>query len=127
MNSHKLPFATIDIIRDDIAEVRINDGFEMDEKTVEQYHSFLLSHLHAPFSLLINKVNAYSYSFGAQEKLATIKEIRAMAVVTYSQGSKDTTELLASIPRNTEWNLNMFSDRTKALNWLLSQQNKTAK
>jgi len=122
MDLHELPFAKIIILRDDIAEVMINDGVKMDVGMVEQYHDFLLSHLRAPFSLLINKVNAYTYDFEAQEKLATLKEINAMAVVAYNRVTKITTETLASFPRDVKWNLRIFPNRDEALAWLLSEQ-----
>jgi len=122
MDLHELPFAKIIILRDDIAEVMINDGVKMDVEMVEQYHDFLLSHLRAPFSLLINKVNAYTYDFEAQEKLAILKEINAMAVVAYNRVTKITTETLASYPRDVQWNLEIFPNRDEALEWLISQQ-----
>jgi len=122
MDLHELPFAKIIILRDDIAEVMINDGVRMDTAMVEAYHDFLLSHLHAPFSLLINKINSYTYDFHAQEKLATLKEINAMAVVAYNRVTRITTETLASYPRDVKWNLEIFSNRGEALAWLISQQ-----
>ena len=122
MDLYELPFAKIIILRDDIAEVMINDGVEMNVGMVEQYHSFLLSHLQAPFSLLINKVNSYTYDFHAQEELATLKEIKAMAVIANNRVTKITTETLASFPRDVEWNLKIFSNRDEALVWLFSQQ-----
>lgn len=125
MDLHELPFAKIIILRDDIAEVMINDGVRMNEEMVEQYHDFLLSHLRAPFSLLINKINSYTYDFHAQEKLATLKEINVMAVVAYNRVTKLTTETLASYPRDVQWNLEIFSNRDEALAWLLSEQGKT--
>ena len=125
MDLHELPFAKIIILRDDIAEVMINDGVRMNEDMVEQYHEFLLSHLRAPFSLLINKINSYTYDFHAQEKLATLKEINAMAVVAYNRVTKLTTETLASYPRDVKWNLKIFSNRDDALAWLLSEQGET--
>ena len=125
MDLHELPFAKIIILRDDIAEVMINDGVRMNEEMVEQYHDFLLSHLRAPFSLLVNKINSYTYDFHAQEKLATLKEINAMAVVAYNRVTKITTETLASYPRDVKWNLEIFSNRDDALDWLLSEQGKT--
>jgi len=125
MALHKLPFGNIDIIREDIAEVVIYDGIELDEEMVEQYHSFLLQHLQAPFSLLINRINGYSYTFNALLKLDTLVEINALAVVTYSQDSKATEQLLASYPRHVEWNMSIFSNRDLALNWLISEQSKT--
>ena len=122
MDLYELPFAKIIILRDDIAEVMINEGIQMDLKMVQQYHDFLLSHLHPPFSLLINKVNAYTYDFDAQEQLATLKEINAMAVVAYNRVTRIVTETLASYPRDVQWNLKIFSNREEALSWLLEQQ-----
>ncbi len=124
MDLHELPFAKIIILRDDIAEVIINEGVEMDAKMVDQYHDFLLAHLQPRFSLLINKVNSYAYDFNAQKNLATLKEINAMAVVTYDRIAKITTESLASFPRDVDWNIKLFSDRDAALAWLLSEQEK---
>ncbi|RKZ63340.1 MAG: hypothetical protein DRQ44_10170 [Gammaproteobacteria bacterium] len=122
MDLYTLPYAKIIILHDNIAEVIINDEVKMDLKMVEHYHEFLLSHLASPFSLLINKINSYTYDFDAQLKLATLKEINAMAVVAYNQITKITTESLASYPRSKEWNLKVFSNRDDALSWLLSEQ-----
>jgi len=127
MELHELPFAKVIVLRDDIAEVMINDGVIMDIAMVEQYHDFLLTHLRAPFSLLVNKVNAYSYDFNAQEKLATLKEINAMAVVAYNRVTEITTEILASYPRNVKWNLRIFSNRDDALAWLFTEQESSHK
>jgi len=122
VNSYELPFAQINILREDIAEVIINDGVEMDLNMVDQYHDFLLSHMQSPFSLLVNKVNPYTYNFHAQRKLATLKEINAMAVVAYNRVSELSTESLASIKRDIKWNLRIFSNRDGAYSWLISEQ-----
>ena len=45
MNVHELSFSKIILLSESIAEVIINEGVELDEKMVEQYHEFLLSHL----------------------------------------------------------------------------------
>ena len=121
MESFKLPFAEIKVIHHNIAEVIIDEGIEMDLSIVKQYHDFLLTHLSAPFSLLINKINAYSYTFEAQVELATLKEINAMAVVTYNNQTKAATQYLAKLPRDKPWHLEMFTDRSIALNWLTQQ------
>ncbi len=124
MDLHELSFAKIILLHDDVAEVMINDGVEMNEEMVKQYHDFLISHLQPPFSLLINKINSYTYDFQAQLQLATIKEINAMAVVSYNRATKITTETLASYPRSETWNLQVFSYRSDALDWLLDEQKK---
>ena len=122
----ELPFAKIIILHDDIAEVIVNDGIEMDARMVEQYHDVLLLHLHSPFSLLINKINAYSYDFQAQIKLATLTEINAMGVVAYNRASELSAESLALYPQCQKWNLKIFSNRDDALAWLLLVQKSSA-
>ncbi len=122
MEVHRLPFATINILQDDIAEVIINEGIEMDLEMVGQYHDFLLNHLHHPFSLLINKLNSYTYDFQAQQKLATLDEINCMAVVVYTDIARESTSNLASFPRETQWNMQIFYDRNDGLNWVKLQQ-----
>jgi hypothetical protein len=105
-------------LQDNLAEVIINQGVEMTGDMVDEYHDFLRSHLVAPFSLLVNKVNAYSYDFDAQKKLATIPEIERMAVVAYKPSTVNVTELLTKLPREREWKLKIFAERDAALAWL---------
>jgi hypothetical protein len=126
MDLHELPFAKIIVLDEDLAEVLIDEGVEMNTAMVAAYHDFLLTHLQAPFSLLINKINAYTYDFEAQGSLATLEQINAMAVVTYNRISMISTEALASMPRSKEWNLRIFSDRDVALAWLRSEQIRVA-
>ena len=126
MDLHELPFAKIIVLDKDLAEVLIDDGVEMNTAMVAAYHDFLLAHLQAPFSLLINKINAYTYDFEAQGSLATLEQINAMAVVTYNRISMISTESLAAMPRSKEWNLRIFSDRDEALAWLRSEQIRVA-
>ena len=122
MDLHELPFAKIILLQADIAEIIVDEGISMDLDMVNQYHSFLLEHLTAPFSLLINKINSYTYDFEAQLKLGTLDEINAMAVVSYNRITTITTERLASYPRDKEWNLKVFPNRTEALDWLHKEQ-----
>lgn len=123
MEIFELGFAKIIRLRDDIAEVIVAQNVEMNEATVDLYHAFLIAHLRGPFSLLINKLNAYTYSFDAQMKLATITQIHAMAVVAYNRKSMLSTQSLSNdLPRETKWNLQLFSEREPALAWLIAEQ-----
>ena len=82
---------------------------------VKQYHEFLLSHLVSPFSLLINKVNGYTYDFDAQVNLATLEEINAMAVVAYTRSTKISTESDMSLNCSTHtYTLSLLSPITLA-------------
>lgn len=121
MELHDLAFAKIILLREDLAEVIVNEGVEMDVAMVEQYHDFLLKHLSAPFSLLVNKVNSYTYNFDAQQKLATLEQIDRMAVVAYDRVTEISTKYLASLPRTVNWNLKVFASRDEAYKWLTQE------
>lgn len=121
MDLYELRFGKIILLSSNVAEVIINDGVEMNEAMVNEYHEFLIAHLQAPFSLLVNKINSYSYDFAAQMNLATIEQIRAMAVVAYNRITEYTTESLIATPRKAEWNIKIFSSRETALQWLVSE------
>ena len=128
IQSYQLPYAKINILSESIAEVIINEHVEMTLDMVNHYHEFLLTHLVSPFSLLINKINSYTYDFEAQLNLATLKEINVMAVVAYSRTTVVSTESLnSSIPRTVDWKLQIYSNRDEALNWLELEQIKLTK
>lgn len=118
MQEYELNFARIIVHDEHLAEVIINDGIEMDMDIVEAYHTFLQSHLKAPFSLLINKINSYSYSFEAQQNIVCIPEIDRMAVLVYRKSTLASTESLISMPRKQPWNIKVFANYEEAWSWL---------
>ncbi len=122
MKEYQLSFGKILLLREDIAEVIVDEGIEMDTTMVDEYHQFLLSHLKAPFSLLVNKVHSYTYTFEAQSKLAELDEINVMAVVSYNKTTQSATQFLATFPREKPWNLEIFPDRLSALAWIEAKQ-----
>ncbi len=119
---YKLSFGTIITINNHLAEVIIDEGIEMDEHLVDAYHDFLLSHLKAPFSLLINKKNSYSYTFEAQKIIANLEEIDNMAVLVGTLGSTLATKTIISLKERK--NIKIFVDRVEALDWLNDQKHK---
>jgi len=119
---YRLSFGTIITINDHLAEVIIDEGVELDEHLVDAYHDFLLSHLKAPFSLLINKKNSYSYTFEAQKVIGSLNEIDNMAVLVGTLGSTLATKTIISLKGRD--NIKIFVTRKEALDWLINQQNK---
>ena len=122
MTTHILSFGKIILLQSDIAEVIVNDGVEMNLETIEEYHEFLLNKMKQPFSLLINKLHAYSYTFEAQQQLATLSQIHAMAVVSYRKTTETSTSNLIAVPREIQWRIQMFKKRDTALIWLQNEQ-----
>ncbi|WP_372755563.1 hypothetical protein [Mariniflexile sp.] len=118
MKTYKLSFGEIIVIKENLAEVIVNEGVEMNEVLIDEYHDFLLTYLKPPIFLLINKKNSYSYNFQAQRTIINLKEIEAMAVVVSSTAGLMSTETLININKSSNWNIQLFRDRVEALNWL---------
>ncbi|MGC6429982.1 MAG: hypothetical protein ACON5F_02965 [Jejuia sp.] len=118
MKEYRLAFGKIIILRNNLAEVIVDEGVVMNEVMVDVYHDFLLSYLKAPFSILINKKNSYSYTFEAQKVIGNLEEIYAMAVVNATSGALMSTETLIDMNKDNNWNINLFDNRDDALEWL---------
>lgn len=127
MKTLQFPYCKFVILNPNTAEVTVNEGVLMDENKTNHYHELLRTHLKAPFFVLINKKNSYTYDFDSQRKLGAICEIDSIAVVSYDRIAIMNTQLLQQIPRKQKWNMKIFSDKTEAVNWLESNREKKLK
>jgi hypothetical protein len=68
----------------------------------------------------------HKLSFGEitllQEYIATLTDINAMAVVSYSNITELTTKSLIQVSREINWKIKIFNEREVALQWLQDQQ-----
>lgn len=118
MKSYKLSFGSIFILRNDLAEVIVDEGVEMNVDQAKEYLNFLYMHLEAPFSLLLNKKNSYSYTFEAQKLIVSNDKIKKLAVVVGSTGALMASETLLSLKQNGNWHTEFFRTREEAVLWL---------
>lgn len=118
-NRLDIGFGRIKQIRKDIAEVVINEGVELSERHVEKLHDSLVFHYEAPFSILVHKVNSYSYEFNALTKFGAIPEIERIAVVASSKAAVTAASMLMIAPRESELDLKIFNNKAEALQWLM--------
>jgi hypothetical protein len=123
MKSFRLSFATITILDKNLAEIIIDEGVIVDEVMVDEYHDFLLTNLTAPFSIIINKKNGYSYTFEAQKVIWNLKEIHLIAAIVTTSGAVMATETLIKLNEHNNWNIEMFKNRESALEWITSFDN----
>lgn len=123
MQIYNLQFATIVALQDQIAEVIIRRDIELDLAMVETFHEFLRDHFTAPMAILINKKYVHTYTFEAQQELATIPEISAIGILTYSALSQEFSRAMINQPRSTPWNAELFEARDPALEWIAAQLN----
>lgn len=118
MKGYKLSFGEIIVHSNNIAEIIIAEGVIMCERKVDELHDFLLGTLAAPFRVLINKRNAYSYSFEAQKIIVNLKEIEAIAFAVYSPSALMSIETIMNVNDRNDWNVKMFRSQEAALIWL---------
>ena len=121
MKTHKLSFGTISVLAENMVEVVINEGVEMDGSLVDEYHKFLLTNLKKPFSILVNQKFCYSYTFEAQRRVASLDEIIAVAVISPTAARKMAMETLKSITDKDDVNIKIFVSRKEAMIWLKEQ------
>ena len=119
---HELSFAKIILLQEGIAEVVVDSGVEMTLEMVGEFHDSLLSQFKHPFSLLINKLHSYTYTFEAQLHIYSLPYVTAISVMVYNDITRATTENIIALPRETPWNIMIFHDYNLALNWLQQQQ-----
>lgn len=117
-----IKFAKIIIIKNDLAEIIVKPHVEISLDMVHQLHQTLRDNLTAPFFLLINKINTYSYDFEAMHELGTIKEIAGAAIICYSDKSESNSQYLSTLNRKKEWNTQIFKNRNDGLKWINQQK-----
>ncbi len=115
---HKLSFCIVSKLSNCCAEFIVNKGVEVNLDMVFEYHDWLLKNLQPPMYILLNKMFPCTYSFEAQVQLASLQEVRAMAVVAYDKASRSTTQIMQTVPREGDWLIEVFDDREAALSWL---------
>lgn len=119
----ELSFAKLIKLSEDLVEVIIDEGVEVNLRMVEEYHQWLIHNLEAPCMMLVNKLNRYFYTFEAQMKIADIPEVKAVAVVTYNRVSAEASNVVMNMPRKNRVNIRRFDDRESAFRWLEQQRN----
>ncbi len=119
MSLIRMGFGKILKLNDYFAEVFIDEGVELSKAQIETYHATLSQTLAPPFCLLINQINSYTYSFEAQQELGNYEGLKSKAVLSYTESSKKTMQLLKETqPRLAKLNMEIFSERSEALTWL---------
>lgn len=118
----ELSFGTLIKLSESVAEVIINEGVELSLHNVDEYHQWIQNNYPENCFVLINRVNAYTYTFEAQQIIGTIPQIKAISIVAYNDFSKLISQNLLQSPRESEWHSKVFEDRDSALEWLYKQQ-----
>jgi len=118
MELHKISFATISVLRNDLAEIMVDEGVDMDLAMVDEIHLSLLSIFTGSFSLLVNKTNSYSSQLDALIQFGALATIDKIAIFAPNKMARLSADFTASIPSSAKLNIQVFTCRDEALAWL---------
>lgn len=116
-----LSFCDIVFLTDNIAEVTTHCGVEVGDAQVDEYHHFWETTMSAPFGVLVNKQNDYSYAFSAMRRIGALAMLRAVAVLHYSGKSQELQQLVNRVRPGNQLNMQHFFDRDRAIAWLQAE------
>ncbi len=109
LNNHRLSFANISFISNDIAEVIVDNNIEVTIEMVEEFDDFLSAYDHTHLGILINRIHSYTYTFEAQFCLYSHQKIKAIALVYYSPQCRQSTQDILDLRFMDKLNLKIFS------------------
>lgn len=125
MSLHKLSFATINMLEANIAEVIVDNKITISLEMVEELEAFFTKTFTEPFALLVNKINAYQYSFEAMTCMASNELLTAFAVINYDDVQQDPINQVLELRAMDELNMKVFSGLElgwqEGKNWLIEQ------
>ena len=113
-----LPFGIFEEIEPNIMEIVIHEGVQIKKQHIEQIEQGLLEKYEGEYTLLINRKNAYSHGHESLNKIAELKNATAIAIVAYSNASV----IAAKMHLLYSNNIQIFTDKMSALNWLRNSQ-----
>jgi len=106
---HKLSFCSVNVLNDAIAEVIVYKDVKISMEMVEEYEALLSQQFLGDFGLLVNKINAYDFSFEAKLSIGSHVNLKAIAVINYNEKSELVTKEISAIRKIDGWNLKSFS------------------
>jgi len=109
MTKFRLSFCTVNILTDNIAEVIIDNNIVVTIEMVEEHDNFLCSIFKGDFGVLVNKINAYSYTLEAKLIIGSIEAMKAIASVNYSTDGIQSSQDIKDKRSNDGLNLQTFS------------------
>lgn len=123
MEIHQISFAKVCILSNDLAEITVDSGADINLNMVNELHQLLLSLFCDSFSLLINKSNSYSTQLDALIHFGTLPAIDKIAIFAPNKLAKMSANFSATIPSSAVLTIEVFTERDDALEWLIEEKN----
>jgi len=128
ITTYMFNFGYIRIISHNIVEITVNAGIEVDLEMVEECDNFLVAQFKEDFGLIINKINDYTFSYEAQLCILSVCNLKAIALVYYSEQNKKLAPHAEARRESDKLNVKAFSGyefgHQNAQKWLNEELNK---
>ena len=125
MVKHRLSFATVNMIDNCIIELIIDEGIEITMEMLDESDLFIKQYLPKIYGVIVNRVNAYHYTFEAKFAVASQDSLCAIAVISYNNETREDVDDLMRIRKMDDLNLKVFSGLElgwqDAYNWLQAE------
>lgn len=111
-------FGTVKMINANLAEIFIKEDTKVDLQMAIECEDVLDILMPGKYGLLLNERSAYSYTEEAEAYFSEMNNLHAMAVVLNTKFTDVASKYLQSFHEEVAWNMKVFYDREKALEWL---------
>lgn len=111
-------FGKVKMLNANLVEVFINEGIEVDLDMMLECEEMLDELMPGHYGVLLNEKNAHTYAEEAKAYFSEMRRMDAMAVVMTTRFTDIADKYLQSFHEDANWNLKVFYDRGKALEWL---------
>lgn len=123
---YTLSFGYILRVRENIAELLIDEGTTVTVDMYEEYLEFIHENFAKPYAVLLNSINQFSFSPAVNSKVGANNSLAAIATVTYSKPQRAMIDKYENV--DEEFNLRKFCGfnlgRNQAIQWLDLELNK---
>lgn len=126
MKTYQLSFGTVKQIEEDIFEVIVNEGVEIDMACAQEENQFWKDlNRTQPYHVLLNCIYPFEYDFNGAAQIGMNPLQAKLAIVTptaesYSENAMATQVNRANAPE-IQKQVNIFNDYDSALKWLQAE------
>lgn len=114
----KLPFGCLKCPADNIIELIIDEGVEINVDMTRALHVAIEQWADGPTGFVVHKLNSYSVSFDAQQIIGDLPGIAVSAVVAYNQFGEMSAQQVIAMSEMPEGTVAIFPTLENAVFWL---------
>lgn len=111
-------FGEMRLVEPHLVEMIAKKGVEITPEIVEYCYGCGFELCGGPCAFLVNRINDYSLTYAATQKVADNPDILALAYLTHSDSSEQVAQYNARLACHARCPVHVFRDRKDALAWL---------